>query len=62
MKEDKKVEYELLNQTSNESKIDNLFNLYKKDPYKARVLYMNGTVDYESHVGIGDIDINDLPF
>ena len=41
------VEYELLSQTSNESKIDNLFNLYKKDPYKARVLYMNDTTDYE---------------
>jgi hypothetical protein len=30
------------------------------EPFKSNTV--NGTVDYESHVGIGDIDINDLPF
>ena len=62
MKEDK-VEYEVLNTMSNEEKIDNLFSLYKKDPYKARILYMNDTEGYHRNRLVlfkgenGDFDI-----
>jgi len=62
MKEDK-VEYEVLNTMSNEEKIDVLFSLYKKDPYKARVLYMNDTEGYHRNRIVlfkgenGDFDI-----
>jgi len=49
MSKDKKIDWTLLSEYKN-PEIDNLYRLYKKDKYKARVIFMNnGSDKYENY-------------